>query len=526
MWDDRGANKGDISNARIYRKVHLDKGIYYFGAAYNSLYGCNDKVWQFVSRELLATDDIPGKSVACYQVNTAKEGSDLYGLYVEIEEAGDYFLGWQADMNNGSAQQEFRAIKTVFYSVAEEDLRPVREKLAEGGWEKMDAIGGDMNFDEYYFAFVEHNEELPVVARMHDDNGKNWGNVYVMAYDKNGNPCKNPCDAWIIEAFDTDGKPAAGSGATNWILTCVAEQNRQFRTEGWSRTVWQTYSDFGGSKGDNDSNRRLAFVMPGYDEEKGWTLKNVTSGAYVGAWDNVVEDGQEFAANKSENAAAHMDIYRILRTDWMKQYDKPGKATETNPLNISYLINNPSFERYDEQAKPIAWVSEGEGVIEKGYLSGCDNKLYMNNWQSSGRLSNRSVSQTVYNLPAGKYRLTAYSMCNADGALLFAGDMTAEMKHEGNADTSLDFELTEKTDMTVGVRLADYGGNNFKFDNIRLFYLGDNGVPDAVGELTAKTQQAASPAAYYTLSGIRLLKAPASGLYIEVKNGVSRRLSR
>ena len=257
-----------------------------------------------------------------------------------------------------------------------------------------------------------------------------------------------------------------------------------------------------------------------------WTLKNFTSGAYIGAWDNVVEEGQEFAANKSESTAAHMDIYRILRSDWMKQYDKLEKATETNPLNISYLINNPSFERYDEQAKPIAWVSEGEGVIEKGYLPGCDNKLYMNNWQSSGRLSDRSVSQTVYNLPAGKYRLTAYSMCSADGALLFAGDKTAEMKHEGNADTSLDFELTEQTDLTVGVRLANYGGNNLKFDNIRLFYLGGNGLPDAVDALTAGTQQTSAPAAYYTLSGLRLLKAPASGLYIEVKNGVSRKLSR
>ena len=526
VWDDRSSNQGDISNARIYRKVHLDEGIYYFGAAYNSLYGCNNKAWQFVSRELLSSDDLPDKSLACYQVNTAKEGSDLYGLYVEIKEAGDYYLGWQADMNNGGTQQEFRAIKVAFYSLAEEDLRPVRQKLVEGGWEQIDAIAGDMNFDEYYFAFVEHNAELPIVARAHADNGKNWGNVYVMAYDKSGNPCKNPSDTWMIEAFDGNGKPAVGSGATNWILTCVAEQNRQFRTEGWSKTVWQTYSDFGGSAGDNDSKRTLAFVVPNYDVEKGWTLKNVTSAAYVGAWDNVVEDGQEFAANKSESAAAHMDIYRILRTDWMKQYDKLEKATEANPVNISYLINNPSFERYDEQAKPIAWVSEGEGVIEKGYLSGCDNKLYMNNWQGSGQLSDRSVSQTIYNLPAGKYRLTAYSVCNADGALLFADDNTAEMKHDGNADTSLNFELTEKTNLTIGVRLAGYNSNNFKFDNIRLYYLGGYEAPTAIGDATAAPAASSDPAAYYTISGLRLLKAPASGIYIEVKNGNSRKVTQ
>lgn len=472
VWDDRGSNKGDIANARIYRKVMLEKGIYYFGAAYNSLYGCNEKAYQFVSKELLSTEEIPSKSLAYYQVNTAKEGSELFGLYVEIKEPGEYYLGWQANMNNGSTKQEFRAIQVAFYSVADEDLRPISQKLSEGGWEKLSSIPSDMDFNEYYFAFVEHGKELPIVAQAHSDNGKNWGNVYVMAYDENANPCKNPSHAWVIEAFNADGNPAVGTDAKNWILTCVAEQNRQFRTEGWSKVVWQTYSDFGGSKGDNDSNRKLAFVLPEYSDGKGWSLKNVTSGAYIGAWDNVVENGQEFAANKSESDAAHFDIYRIARTEWMKQYGDLDNATEYAPVNISCLINNPSFERYDEECKPISWTCDGEGVIEKGYLPGCDNKLYMNNWQGSGALSNRSVSQVVKNLPAGKYRIVAYSICDGDGAILYADDNSVEMKHEGSADTSLDFQLAEVSDVTIGVRLQNYTSNNFKFDNIRLLYLG------------------------------------------------------
>ena len=150
----------------------------------------------------------------------------------------------------------------------------------------------------------------------------------------------------------------------------------------------------------------------------------------------------------------------------------------------------------------------------------------MNNWQGSGRLSDRSVSQTVHNLPAGKYRLTAYSMCDGDGALLFAGEKNAEMKHDGNADTSLDFELTETTDLTIGVRLKDYSSNNFKFDNIRLYYLGGYEDPTAIGGVPAAPAASSAPAAYYTLSGLRLLKAPTSGIYIEVKNGQSRKITR
>ena len=51
-------------------------------------------------------------------------------------------------------------------------------------------------------------------------------------------------------------------------------------------------------------------------------------------------------------------------------------------------------------------------------------------------------------------------------------------------------------------------------------------MPDAVGDLPVGTQQTSAPAAYYTISGLRLPKAPANGTYIEVKDGKSRKLSR
>ena len=86
VWNDKGDNNGDLTNARIYRKVVLKPGKYFFGAAYNSIYGCNDKAYMFVSDQLCSTDEIPSSSLAYYQVNKSKEGDDLYGLKVEITE--------------------------------------------------------------------------------------------------------------------------------------------------------------------------------------------------------------------------------------------------------------------------------------------------------------------------------------------------------------------------------------------------------------------------------------------------------
>lgn len=475
VWDDRGSNMGDLSNARIYRKVTLKPGTYYFGAAYNSLYGCSEKAYMFVSTKLSTTDKLCDESIAWYQVNTAKEGSDLYGLYFRIAEEQEVYIGWQADLNNGSAQQEFRAIKVQFYETKEVDQRPTADKLNEVGWQKLEGIPADLDYDANYFAMVERRADLPITAKSHADNGKNWGNVYVMQYAQYADPNSDTDAVWVFEGFDSSGKPANGTDAKSLILTSMKEQNRQFRTEGWSKVVWQTYSDFGGSKGDNDGNRKLAYLHPEYSEQDGFLLKNETSAAYIGPWDDAkFEDGQEFAANKSSENAADIDIYYIPRTKWVAQYVDLSEASDSYPIDMTCLLNNPSFERYDENLLPISWTVTGSGVVEKGYLPGCNGKLYMNNWQASGKLSDRSISQTVKNLPAGKYQLKAYSICEADGAYLFAGDEKVSMKHTGEGDTALNFVLDSSADLAIGVMLSNYQNNNVKYDNIRLYYVGAN----------------------------------------------------
>ena len=486
VWDDKGSNVGDLTNARIYRKVMLQPGTYYFGAAYNSLYGCNDMAYLFVADTLYDTAELPEKSIAWYQVNTGKEGSDLYGLYLNITTPQEVYIGWQANLNNGSNQQEFRAIKIRFYATTELDKRPTVDKLAEGGWEKLEGIPSDFDYSSHYFALVERRADLPLTAKSHADNGRNWGNVYVMSYTSYANPNTDTDAVWVIEGFDIDGHSANGIDASNLIFTSMIEQNRQFRTEGWSKIVWQTYSDFGGQKGDNDSNRRLAYLTPEYTADKGFQFRNQTSDAYIGPWDDgVFEDGQEFAANKSAAHAASFDLYTIGRTQWMSHYVDLTESSDDNAIDISYLLNNPSFERYDEECKPIAWTVSGDGVIEKGYLSGCNGRLYMNNWQGSGTLSDRSVSQTVRNLPPGKYRLQAYSKCEADGAYLFANETTASMKHGATpTDTSLDFELEADADVTLGVKLENYQANDFKYDHIRLYCTGTT-IPTSITDAHA-----------------------------------------
>lgn len=120
VWNDRDKNTdGDLTNARIYRKVHLPAGTYYFGAGYNTHYGIGANAYMFASSALSNTSDIPAQSIAFYPIADVTEDLRLCGLWFHIETEQDVYLGFQVDLANGSATQEFRAETVALYRLAD-----------------------------------------------------------------------------------------------------------------------------------------------------------------------------------------------------------------------------------------------------------------------------------------------------------------------------------------------------------------------------------------------------------------------
>ncbi|MBO4613435.1 MAG: alpha-L-fucosidase [Bacteroidaceae bacterium] len=115
VWDDRqNSTEGDLAHARVYRKVNLDAGNYYFGAAYEANYQLNE-AYIFAASELLPTSDIPQQSLAYDNISDAgKDNTSFRGVYFELPEAQEVILGFQADLASGAAEQEFRASKVKF----------------------------------------------------------------------------------------------------------------------------------------------------------------------------------------------------------------------------------------------------------------------------------------------------------------------------------------------------------------------------------------------------------------------------
>lgn len=147
LWDDRQNNtEGDLTDARIYRKVTLPAGTYYFGAGYNTHYNLTRNAYMFVSEALCSTADLPQNAIAYYAIADATEDKDLCGLWFKLEEEREVYIGFQADLANGATQQEFRAERVALYKMADANkfelenfLMMIDAKLIE--LEECDRIG-------------------------------------------------------------------------------------------------------------------------------------------------------------------------------------------------------------------------------------------------------------------------------------------------------------------------------------------------------------------------------------------------
>ena len=115
VWDDRQNNtQGDLTQARIYRKVDLEAGRYYFGAAYEANYQLAQAYIFASSDTITQTSDIPLQSIAYDAIADAgKDNATFRGIYFELNQPQQVLLGFQADLAAGATQQEFRASKVT-----------------------------------------------------------------------------------------------------------------------------------------------------------------------------------------------------------------------------------------------------------------------------------------------------------------------------------------------------------------------------------------------------------------------------
>ena len=143
-------------------------------------------------------------------------------------------------------------------------------------------------------------------------------------------------------------------------------------------------------------------------------------------------------------------------------------ATLDAPFDVTGYITNPGFEYRDM----TGWTLEGESVIgtqgnNQFFKVG---GYYAEKWQQSGALPAGSMSQTLTNLPAGYYKLTAN--LGGDGTYVGLNGKTVSWTADG--DYLAGYVLSEGEELTITAgKTAEGTANWMHFDNFKLLFCGD-----------------------------------------------------
>ncbi len=109
LWYDRSRNtSGSLADARIYRKVSLAKGSYYFGAAFDNTW-MPVKGYIFASEQLVGTGEMEQNTIAYYDMGKCTVDGKYNGIYFTLDHDADVYVGFQCDLLQGNETQEFRA---------------------------------------------------------------------------------------------------------------------------------------------------------------------------------------------------------------------------------------------------------------------------------------------------------------------------------------------------------------------------------------------------------------------------------
>ena len=158
-------------------------------------------------------------------------------------------------------------------------------------------------------------------------------------------------------------------------------------------------------------------------------------------------------------------------------------ATETSPVDYSFFITNgdcasSSFE---------GWTSVGSWGSHTTFYHNGDALLtnrFTESWvDSQGALADRTLSQTLTNLPDGNYQLSLDVVATRQnnpslavtGVTLFLGDKEVSCSTaDGVPQTFVTpaFTVSQGASVTLGFKLSGTNANWVAFDNFRLAYFG------------------------------------------------------
>ncbi len=239
-----------------------------------------------------------------------------------------------------------------------------------------------------------------------------------------------------------------------------------------------------GEQYNTDANTSKAFLYAGSNQIAIKTLGSISAGGYA---NNQAEGANAFDSKMYRNTldftidadGTEIEIgltgtFTAMRS-WciagmFELIDNDQLATMDSPFDVTGYITNPGFEYRNMKG----WTLSGNDALgtqsnEQSFKVG---GFYAEKWQAatSGALSARSMSQTISDLPAGYYKLSA----NLGGNGTYLDLNGKRVNWTADGDYNVGYVLGENEDLTITAgKTAEGTANWIHFDNFKLYFCGD-----------------------------------------------------
>lgn len=174
-------------------------------------------------------------------------------------------------------------------------------------------------------------------------------------------------------------------------------------------------------------------------------------------------------------------------------------ASDETPVDMTSVIVNNGFE----EGNLNGWANSGTIDGQTQNNTSFDNKqgtYYAEKWHVNGTVD---INQTVANLPAGTYDITAYVYSIATDCILYANDGSVAVTTSGLYTVTV--KLEEGADLKFGVSWSDSGDKWTCMDEFTLVYYGAESEKELTStDIEGVESSAVTPVAIYTVSGAQV----------------------
>lgn len=195
----------------------------------------------------------------------------------------------------------------------------------------------------------------------------------------------------------------------------------------------------------------------------------------IAAAEAALEDGITGSLITEATAALNAAITRaensVAINEWVEEVGE--SVSPETPADATFLVANPDMEN----GNVSGWTSTGWAYQGASYSNGdITISKFQEIWVWNANLGNTSASQTLADMPAGTYRLTADviavrqgSSSPVTGAMLFINDATTAVATGDGAPERFSVEVVAKDGvLTFGMKGENTTANWMAFDNVKL----------------------------------------------------------